>query len=183
VRLHPDDDTENITIQRPTISGFCGGNAFWNLGPGTADPQPTSGGSYTQSVALTFNSNCGSCTSTPNWTLAMTNAQTQLPGGSTSATGSTTTISKGSGAANCLPDSVLSRPISTASRPSTTPLPLMGQLPPTISHTVARHSSSPTCTRSAATATTRIGPRVSWMSEVANISTQFRSPSPSTVLR
>ena len=39
----------SIAIQRPTISGFCcstgGGYGFWNLGPGSADPQPTDRGS------------------------------------------------------------------------------------------------------------------------------------------
>lgn len=113
----PPNDTQQIVIQRPTISGFCCGNAFWNLGPGTADPQPTlppggGSGAYTQSAALTFVSNCPECTSTPTWNLSVSYSQTQLPGGATTATGSTTTISKGTNNyASCLADSVLTASI------------------------------------------------------------------------
>ena len=43
-------------VRRPTISGFFSNNSFWNLGPGSADPQSTLDGSqHFQSVQLTFN--------------------------------------------------------------------------------------------------------------------------------
>ena len=100
----------DLEIQRPTISGFCCGTggdySFWNLGPGSADPQPTMGGSYVQSQSLTFNSNCvpsGACTATPMWHLTTSNNQTQLSGTS----GSTTTIMKGTSQGNCAYDSTL----------------------------------------------------------------------------
>jgi hypothetical protein len=103
-------------FERPTISGFCCGMSFWNLGDGSSDPQPTNTptgpGSYVQSVALTFVSNCPTCTSTPTWSLSTSGQQTQLPGGTFTATGATTTISKGSSNyATCSVDSVLTAAI------------------------------------------------------------------------
>jgi len=102
-----------LTVQLPTITGFFNNNSFWNLGPNTSDPQPTtpspSGQSraYYQSVQLTFNSNCNpgdTCSDTPQWSLTTANNQTSL----NATTGAVVTISKGSSPGDCNYDSTLS---------------------------------------------------------------------------
>ncbi|HEX5430972.1 MAG TPA: hypothetical protein VFW83_03335 [Bryobacteraceae bacterium] len=103
--LSPND---SLTVNKPTISGFTDNNSFWNLGPGSADPQITTNNAYYyQSAVLTFNSNCGAgdtCTDVPQWSLIAQNGQTQL----SSTTGSPVTIRKGTSQGDCLYDSTLS---------------------------------------------------------------------------
>ncbi len=105
--LSPND---SLTVSQPTISGLFSGNAFWNLGPGTSDPQATTTGNYYQSVSLTFNSNCNPgepCTDTPAWSLSTTNNQTSL----SATSGSTVTLQKGSTLGDCQYHSTLSASI------------------------------------------------------------------------
>ncbi len=98
----------DLEVRRPTISGFFNNNSFWNLGPGSADPQATLDGSqYFQSVQLTFNSNCNPgdhCSGTPQWSLITENNQAVL----TSNSGTTTFITKGNDLGNCQYDSAVS---------------------------------------------------------------------------
>jgi hypothetical protein len=99
---------DSLVVNAPTITGFLSDTrGFWNLGPGTSDPQPTTGGAnYYQSFVLTFHSNCNSgdtCDETPAWSFVGTNNQATSTG-----SGATITIGKGSSQGNCQYDSTIS---------------------------------------------------------------------------
>lgn len=111
--------TRQYTVSQPTISGLWGTRSYWNLGPGSSDPQPTTGGYYYQSVSLTFNTNCSSgdtCSGTPTWNLTTSSNQATL----SSTSGSTTTLKPGSTAGNCQYVSTLTANIGGFSTPSYT---------------------------------------------------------------
>jgi len=98
----------DLVVNLPAVSGLWGTMAYWNLRPGSSDPQQTMNGVYYyQSVPLTFNTNCGEddvCTGTPQWTLTTIDDQAVV----TATSGNTTTLKHGSSFGSCAYSSTLS---------------------------------------------------------------------------